>query len=195
MRFKMRSAISPCADRPAALRTRPLVAEVDRMNADFGEAVADEIAHREGLFPLQGIASMALCAALIARFDEIGRRRAVAEIVTLIGFGRQVFHQFYLEDEGTDAVQQRLAVINLDRHWRLRTVRDENVGAGLDAAAAIFEREVGDVLDVGAALCGEQGVAALFVAVEAGDDPVGLAARMFYLTDVFPEVRSDLAPS
>ena len=148
------------------------------MNADFGETVADEIAHREGLLPLQRIASMALCAALIARFDEIGRRRAVAEIVTLIGFGRQVFHQLDLEDEGADAVQQRLAVIDFDRHWRLRTMRDENVGAGLDAAAAIFEREVGDVLDVGAALCGEQGVAALFMAVEAGDDPVGQAARM-----------------
>src|SRR2546430_10124787 len=60
--------------RPAALRTRPLVAEVDRMDADFGETVADEIAYREGLFPLQRIARMALGAAPIARFDEIGRR-------------------------------------------------------------------------------------------------------------------------
>src|SRR5262245_57334646 len=174
--------------RPAALSARPLVAEIDRMDADLGEPVGDEIAHRKRLFPLRWIACVSPCAALITRFDEVGRSGPFIETVALISFGRHVFHQLDLEDEGADAVQQRLAVIDFDGHRRLRTMRHENIGAGLDAAATVLEREVGDVLDVAATLCGEQGVAALFVPVEARDHAVRHAARRFHLSDVLPKV-------
>src|SRR5262245_6712773 len=87
-----------CRQWPAALRARPLMPEIDRIDADFGEAPADEIADRKSLFPLQRIARVTLGAALVARLDEIGRRRALAEVVALVGFGRQVFHELDLED-------------------------------------------------------------------------------------------------
>ena len=142
------------------------------MSFRISQALADEIAHREGLLPLQRITSVALGAALVARLDEISRGRALVEAVAFVGFGRHVFHQLDLEDEGADAVQQCLAVVDLDRHRRLRPVRDDDVGAGLDAAAPVFERVVGDILDLTAARGGEQRIAALLVAVEARDHPV-----------------------
>jgi hypothetical protein len=67
-------------------------------------------------------------------------------------------------------------------------VRDENVGAGVDAFAAIFERVIGDVLYVGAAFGGEQAIAALFMAMEACDHAVGHAARISHLPDVFAQI-------
>src|SRR5262249_24303193 len=72
--------------RPAALRARPLMTEIDRVDADFGQAIADEIADCESLLPLLRVAGVALGAALVARLDEFCRRRAIAEIVALIGF-------------------------------------------------------------------------------------------------------------
>src|SRR5262249_25956016 len=67
-------------------------------------------------------------------------------------------------------------------------MRAETIGSGLEAAAAIFRREIGNVLGVGAAFGGEQGVAALFVPVEARDHAIRHAARSLDLSDVFPQV-------
>src|SRR5438552_9404367 len=75
-----RQALNPLQDaigdfalgrhRPAALRACLLMAEIDRVDADFGETVADEVADRERLLPLQRVAGVSFCAALIARLDE-----------------------------------------------------------------------------------------------------------------------------
>src|SRR5581483_3698044 len=78
-----------CRERPAALRARALMAQVDRIDADFGQELAGKVANREGLFPLQRIAGVAPGAALVACIDKIGRRRALVEVVSLVGLGRQ----------------------------------------------------------------------------------------------------------
>src|SRR5262245_5571777 len=50
--------------RPAALRQRPAEALVDRMDADLFELVVGEVANREHVLPVGGVARMALLAAV-----------------------------------------------------------------------------------------------------------------------------------
>ena len=100
-----------------------------------------------------------------------------SEIEALVGVGGKKADGLVLKNEIADAVEDRLAFVDFNAHGEVRAMADENVGAFVDRLVRELGHEVGGLFQFRAAARGEQTGAAEFVAVDADDDPVGLAAR------------------
>jgi hypothetical protein len=109
--------------------------------------------------------------------EKIGWRRSEIEIEALVGVGGKKAHGLILKNEVPDAVEDRFLAVNLDTHWKVRTVADEDVGAFIDRLMREAGDELGSFFKLGATPRGEQACAAEFVAVDADDQPVCLAPR------------------
>lgn len=81
------------------------------------------------------------------------------------------------------------------RHWHLRAMTYEDVGASVDRAAAKVDRIVRQAVDLAASLCGQQRRPAEIVAMQADDHLVRKRAGIAHLTQVLLEIvlgRTDL---
>ena len=74
------------------------------------------------------------------------------------------------------------AVVDFHRERQLRTVPDKNVSAGIKAFAPIIDDEVCHILHLAPPAGSQQGWAALFMAMHAGNDPIGECPSVAHLT-------------
>ena len=102
---------------------------IDGKHLYVAEAIILEAANGEHIFPIGRLRDMAFLAAVGARVEKVGGSRAQVQIETLVGIGREKAHGFILEDKIADAIENRLAFIDLDSHGKMRAVADKDVGA------------------------------------------------------------------
>src|SRR5215470_9890310 len=120
----LRKSIDPCEralrdfaageHRPAALRARAAMAEIERIEAHGDERALAKLAFGGEPFPELRRGREAATTAVGARVEEVGGRRLMRQAEALVGLGRKHLDGVVLEDEVAEAVEDRTAAIDLD---------------------------------------------------------------------------------
>jgi hypothetical protein len=187
----LRKSIDPCQralrdvaageQRPAALRARAAMAEVERIKPHGGKRAIAKLAFGRKPFPEFGRGRKAAPALIGARIEEIGRRRLVRQAEALIGFRRKHLDGIVLEDEIAKAVKDRMAAIDLDTEREMRAMACHHVGASVDRGARELDVEVSHLLHADVRHRGQAAADAELVRMEREDHPVRLPARLLDL--------------
>ena len=129
--------------RHAAIGAARRVAQIHRVQPDFGQpSLLEAGGGDDALIPL-----VAGEHELVPHGVELGvggGRRV--DLVLLVEIARHRFEQIELKDEVAEAVEDRLAVVDLDAADLMRSVADELVGAGIDRLVRQPRQEVGRLL-------------------------------------------------
>src|SRR5690242_1062964 len=147
------------------------------MDADFRGLAVLELAGHGDIFPEAGMRDMAFGAAAGARIEEVGWRGIMAEPEAGIGLRREAAHALVLEDEIADRVEDRLAFVDFHAERRMRSVADEDIGAGIDTLPREGRHEIRRLLEVNLGCRRGNALMRELVAVETHQHPIGLAPR------------------
>jgi len=124
---------------------------------DFQEVAAIPFRDRSHRVPVLGFGREAAAILVVARVEIVRRLcHIVVQSVLLVAVGRHAQQRLVLEDEIRQAVEDRLALVDLDAAQHVRAMADEHVGAGVDYRARKHGDEVGGNGSIGAALVAMQ---------------------------------------
>ena len=98
---------------------------------------------------------MAFFAAGRPGVEKNGRCCFQVEVESFVGVGREKSDGFILKDEIADTVENRLALVDFNAHWKMRAVADDHVGAFVDGLVREAGDEVGGFFKFRSAGCGK----------------------------------------
>src|SRR5690606_21198612 len=131
-----------------------------------------------GAFPEGGLARMALPVTVGTGIQEICRRCVEWQIEPVIGLAGEGSHGLVLEDEVSQPVEDRAALVYLYPHHRVRAVPGDDVGSGIHRRMGEIDHTVSRFAELALTGCRDRAGESVLVRVDACNHPVRLPARL-----------------